>query len=160
MEVVLEFAWIAWIVLIAIFLVIEMLSLDFTFLMLGVGSLAGLIADLFNAELWLQLVVAAVVAGALIFLLRPPLLRRLRRGGDTTLSNVAALIGMSGVVVAAVSAQGGQVKLANGETWTARTDPPAEIDPGAVVHVRAIEGATAVVRNGEQGRHHQEESRT
>ncbi|WP_308493886.1 NfeD family protein [Microbacterium terrisoli] len=143
-----QFAWIGWIVLIAIFLVIEMLTLDFTFLMLGIGGLAGLIADLFGAELWLQVVVAAVVAALLIFLLRPPLLRRLRRGEDPTPSNVAALLGMPGLVLSTVTRLGGLVKLSNGETWTARsTDDSTTIPPQTHVRVDRIDGATAYVTN-------------
>jgi membrane protein implicated in regulation of membrane protease activity len=141
-----QFAWIGWIVLIAIFLVIEMLTLDFTFLMLGIGGLAGLIADLFTAPIWLQVVIAAVVAALLIFLLRPPLLRRLRRGEDPTPTNVAALLGLGGLVVATVTPVGGQVKLANGETWTARVDEPLALEPGVAVRVVRIDGATALVR--------------
>jgi len=141
-----QFAWIAWIALIAIFLVIEMLTLDFTFLMLGVGSLAGLIADLFGAELWLQVLIAALAAVLLIFLVRPPLLHRLRRGEDPTPSNVAALIGMPGLVLSTVTRLGGLVKLDNGETWTARTtDDAASFPPDTHVRVARIEGATAYV---------------
>ena len=40
-----HWAWIGWLVLIAVFLVIEMLSLDFTFLMLSIGGVAGLGMD-------------------------------------------------------------------------------------------------------------------
>lgn len=140
-----QFAWIGWIALIAIFLVVEMLTLDFTFLMLGIGGLAGLISDLFGAPLWLQVVIAAVVAALLIFVLRPPLLHRLRRGEDTTPSNVAALIGMSGLVLSSVTRLGGLVKLANGETWTARTADEITIPPQAQVRVARIDGATAYV---------------
>ncbi|QAY61186.1 NfeD family protein [Microbacterium protaetiae] len=143
-----QFAWIIWIALIAIFLVIEMLSLDFTFLMLGIGGLAGLIADLFGAPLWLQLVIAALVALLLIFVLRPPLLHRLRRGEDPTPSNVAALIGMPAVVLSTVTRLGGLVKLDNGETWTARpVDDEASFAPDLHVRVARIEGATAFIRS-------------
>ncbi|MDL9979833.1 NfeD family protein [Microbacterium sp. ASV49] len=141
-----QFAWIGWIVLIAVFLVIEMLTLDFTFLMLAVGSVAGLASDLFGAPIWLQVLIAAVVAALLIFGLRPPLLRRLRRGEDPTPSNVAALIGMSGQVAAPVTGLGGLVKLANGETWTARaTASDSEIQVGSPVRVDRIDGAIAFV---------------
>jgi len=141
-----QFAWIGWIALIAIFLVIEMLTLDFTFLMLGIGGLAGLIADLFGAQLWLQVVIAAVVALLLIFLIRPPLLHRLRRGEDPTPSNVAALIGMPALVLSTVTRLGGLVKLDNGETWTARSlDEAASLSPATHVRVARVEGATAFV---------------
>ena len=57
-----QWAWIGWLVLILVFLVIEMLTLDFTFLMLSIGGLAGLVADLLGAPIWLQVIIAAAVA--------------------------------------------------------------------------------------------------
>ncbi|GAA3771364.1 NfeD family protein [Microbacterium kribbense] len=141
-----QFAWIGWIVLIAIFLVIEMLTLDFTFLMLSIGGLAGLVSDLFGAPLWGQVVIAAVVAVLLIFVLRPPLIRRLHRGEDPTLSNVAALIGMRATVISTVTGLGGLAKLANGETWTSRAvDDGVSFSPGTALRVVRIDGATAFV---------------
>ena len=139
-----QWAWIGWLVLILVFLVIEMLTLDFTFLMLSIGGLAGLGADLLGAPVWLQVIIAGVVAAVLVLLLRPPLLRRLRRGEDPTPSNVDALLPLSGRVVSTVSTHGGQVKLANGDVWTARTDAD-ELAPGTPVQVTRIDGATAVV---------------
>jgi membrane protein implicated in regulation of membrane protease activity len=144
-----QFAWIGWIVLILVFFTIETLTQEFTFLMLGVGGLAGLVSGLAGAPLWLQVILAAAVAAGLLLLLRPPLLRRLRRGEDPTPSNIDALLGMPGVVVSTVSTLGGQVRLANGDTWTARADSgavDAQITPGIPVTVVRIDGATAVVR--------------
>jgi membrane protein implicated in regulation of membrane protease activity len=141
-----QWAWIGWLVLILVFLVIEMLTLDFTFLMLSIGGLAGLVSDLLGAPIWLQVIIAAAVAAVLVLLLRPPLLRRLRRGEDPTPSNVEALIGIGGVVVSSVSAHAGQVKLANGDTWTARTEA-GDLEPGVRVRVSRIDGATAIVRS-------------
>ena len=143
-----QWAWLGWLVLILAFLVIEMLTLDFTFLMLSIGGLAGLGADLLGAPLWLQVIIAAAVAAVLVLFLRPPLLRRLRRGEDPALSNVDALVGLSGTVVSTVSGHGGQVKLSNGDLWTARAES-GELDPGTRVHVTRIQGATAVVRSAD-----------
>lgn len=140
-----QYAWIGWLVLILVFLVIEMLTLDFTFLMLSIGGLAGLGADLVGAPVWLQVIIAAVVAAVLVLFLRPPLLRRLRRGEDPTPSNVDALIDLGGRVVSTVDTHGGQVRLANGDVWTARTEA-GELDPGTLINVSRIDGATAVVR--------------
>ncbi|MCP2636986.1 NfeD family protein [Microbacterium sp. HD4P20] len=141
-----QWAWIGWLVLILAFLVIEMLTLDFTFLMLSIGGLAGLGADLLGAPLWLQVIVAAGVAAVLVLFLRPPLLRRLRRGEDPALSNVDALVGLAGTVVSTVSGHSGQVKLSNGDLWTARAES-GELDPGTPVRVSRIDGATAFVRS-------------
>lgn len=143
-----QFAWIGWLVLILIFLVIEMLTLDFTFLMLSIGGVAGLASDLVGAPIWLQVIIAAAVAAMLVLVLRPPLLARLRRGEDPTPTNVAALIGLSGRVLSTVTAHGGEVKLTNGDTWTARSDARgtiAELEPGTLIRVIRIDGATAFV---------------
>lgn len=145
-----QFAWIGWLVLILVFLVIEMLTLDFTFLMLSIGGVAGLGSDLLGAPIWLQVIIAAAVAAVLILVLRPPLLKRLRRGEDPTPTNVAALVGLSGRVMSTVTAHGGQVKLSNGDTWTARPEHRGELEPGTVIRVSRIDGATAFVRPEEE----------
>jgi len=144
-----SFAWIVWLVLILVFVIIEMLTLDFVFLMIAVGSLGGLVSGLFGAPWWLQLIIAAILSVVLIFFIRPPLLHALKKGGDPAKSNVDRLIGMGGVVVSTVTRTAGLVKLQVGETWTARLAPlegsPAELVPGEHVIVVSIDGATAVV---------------
>lgn len=141
-----EWAWIGWLVLIAVFLVIEMLSLDFTFLMLGLGSAVGLVSGLLGLPVWAQLIIAAAAAALFILVLRPPLLRRLHRGEDPTKSNVDALVDLRGTALAEITRISGQAKLSNGDTWTARTESEVAIPQGAPVAVSAINGATAVVR--------------
>lgn len=146
-----DWAWVGWLVLMVLFFVIEIFTLDMTFLMLGLGSAVGLLSTLTGWPVWVQVIIAALAAVLLIFLLRPPLLRRLHRGEDQTRSNVAALIGLHGTVLLEVTSLTGQVKLSNGDTWTARlaSDAPvlAPLSPGAPVTVERIEGATAYVRS-------------
>ncbi|PKQ35248.1 MAG: hypothetical protein CVT61_06880 [Actinobacteria bacterium HGW-Actinobacteria-11] len=141
-----QWAWIGWLVLIAVFLVIEMLSLDFTFLMLAFGSVVGLVTDLLGVPVWVQVIIAAAAAAVFILFLRPPLLKRLHRGEDPTKSNVDALLDLRGVALSEVTQISGQVKLANGDTWTARTSTPVPIPSGAPIAVSVINGATAIVR--------------
>lgn len=147
-DVITSWAWVFWLALILVFIIIEVNTLEFTFLMLAIGSVGGLVAGLLGAQWWVQFIVVAVLSLALVLFVRPPLLRALRKGGDPTLSNVEALIGLGGVVVVDFRDGAGQVKLANGDIWTARvvdggTEP--RLDEGARVAVTAIDGATAVV---------------
>lgn len=142
-----QWAWIGWLVLIAVFLVIEMLTLDFTFLMLGLGSGVGLITDLVGLPVWAQVIIAAAAAALFILFLRPPLLKRLRRGEDPAKSNVDALTDLRGVALQEVTQISGQVKLSNGDTWTARISAGLPIPQGSAVVVIAINGATAIVRS-------------
>lgn len=150
LEFLITYSWIVWIALILIFGIIELTTLEFTFLMLALGSFGGLIAGLVGVPLGLQFIIAAVLSVLLLFALRPALLRRLKSGGDPTLSNVDALMGLSGTVTNDFSGNASHVKLANGETWTARLDtshsgPDRILVEGERVVVTAIEGATAVV---------------
>lgn len=150
-----NYLWIVWLVFILIFVIIELLTLEFTFLMIAVGSLGGLGANLAGLPWWLQIVIAAVLSVLLILTIRPLLLRVMNRGADPALSNVAALIGLSGRVVSPIGESGGLVKLSNGETWTARIAEAAQ-SPGLVVEqdsrvtVTAIDGSTAVVLPSER----------
>jgi membrane protein implicated in regulation of membrane protease activity len=142
-----EYAWIVWLVLILLFVTIEMVTLDLTFLMIAVGSLGALLSALLGVPWWLQLLIAAGLAFTLLLGIRPPLLRLLKRGGDPAKTNVDALLGLDGRVVSTIGATGGQVRLANGETWTARLSPGTNgvAEPGERVLVTEIDGATAVV---------------
>ncbi|MBO0978998.1 NfeD family protein [Microbacterium sp. SD291] len=141
-----QWAWIGWLVLIAAFLVIEMLTLDFTFLMLSFGSVVGLLTDLVGLPVWVQVLIAAAAAAVFILFLRPPLLKRLRRGEDPTKSNVDALIDLRGIALQDITQISGQVKLSNGDTWTARTATSVPIPHGSPIAISAINGATAIVR--------------
>lgn len=143
-----QYMWIVWLVFVFLFVIIELLTLEFTFLMIAVGSLGGLAANLLGAIWWLQILVALVLSVLLILTIRPVMLRRLRRGEDPTPSNIDALMGMNGRVVQTIGETGGLVKLANGETWTSRLSElteQREVGEGERVVVTAIMGSTAVV---------------
>ena len=140
-----SFAWIGWLALILVFGIVEMATLQFFFIMLAVGSLGGLVTGLFGVPWWVQVIVAAVLSILLLFAVRPPLLRRLGRGGDPARSNVDALLGLTGVVTNDYSGNASHVKLANGETWTAKLTEDRPLVEGERVVVTAIDGATALV---------------
>ena len=152
MDFIQSYAWIIWLALILIFVIIEVVTVDFTSLMLAVGSVGGLILSLFPVPFWLQVIVAAVIALLLVFTVRPPLKRLLNRGGDKAKSNVDALLGLSGVVDLDFNGKPTTVKLANGETWTVKLGDPAlpALQEGDHVVVTAINGATAVVAPAER----------
>lgn len=141
-----NYAWIVWLAIILIFGIIELATLDFTFLMLAVGSLGGLVSGLLGLPWWAQIIIAGVLAVLLLFAVRPPLLRAMGRGGDPARSNVDALLGLKGTVTNDFSGNANHVKLSNGETWTAKflTEDRALVE-GERVIVTAIDGATAVV---------------
>lgn len=143
-----QYLWIVWIVLALVFVIIELLTLEFTFLMLAAGTLiGGLGVNLLGGPWWLQIAAAAALSGLLLFTIRPLLLKTLHRGEKPVPMNVDALFGMLGRVVAPVDAVSGSVRLDNGETWTAKTADghDGSLDVGARVKVTTVLGATVEV---------------
>jgi membrane protein implicated in regulation of membrane protease activity len=141
------FEWIIWAALIIVFVAIAMLTAEIEFMLLALGALGGLVADLFGAPWWLSTIIAAAIAVLSTFLLRPRLLHLLERSADPTKSNIDAIVGSTGRVLLQVTRTGGQVKLANGETWSARVPEGAHevIAPGIEVRVLAVDGASVVI---------------
>lgn len=136
-------AWIVWLLLAGGLAVSEMLTLDLTLLMLASGALAGAgVAILFPGLIWAQVLVALLVAVAMLFLLRPLLVKRLRNSPGYR-SLTANPVGRTGVAVQEITKGSGQVTV-SGEVWSARC-ADAVIAPGTEVEVVAIDGVTAVV---------------
>lgn len=138
--------WLWWVGAALLFAILEMASLDLVFAMLVGGALAGALAYALGAAVWLQCVVAAIAALLMLFVLRPWLLRHLRKRVDLVETNATALVGREAVALSTVTAEGGRVKI-GGEVWSARSadESAVPIPPGAPVRVARIDGATAVV---------------
>ncbi|MBH5319170.1 NfeD family protein [Paenibacillus sp. GSMTC-2017] len=113
--------WLLWLIAAGALIVIEMLTLTFYLLWLGIGALAAAVVDLIVPDaLLLQVIVFCVVA-VLLTIFTKPLTRRIQasRGFKDTIDD---LIGMSGTVVEEVSEDApGIVKVGN-ETWSASAD--------------------------------------
>ncbi|WP_400159028.1 NfeD family protein [Arthrobacter sp. BPSS-3] len=135
--------WALWLTVFLVFAVVEMLTLDLFFIMLGGGALAGLAASLGGADLWLQIVIFSVVSLLMVGFVRPVALKHLRSSPADQRSNIERLIGEPAVVLEQVSSAGGLVKI-GGDVWTARLDSGV-LEPGQTATVSAIDGATAVV---------------
>ena len=124
----------------------EIFTLDLTLAMCAGGALAGAIAVLLGAQQWVAASIAVVVAGLLLFALRPWLLSALRARTVLVETNSAALVGKEAKAVTSITEDKGRVKL-NGEVWTARVAEGAdEIPEGTEVLVVQISGATALVK--------------
>ena len=112
-----QYLWILWLALVVLFVVIELLTLEFTFLMIAAGTLiGGLGANLIGWPWWVQIGLAAILSALLIFTIWPLLLMTLHKSGDKTPSNVDALYGQGARVMRDFSEGSGIVKLDNGET--------------------------------------------
>ena len=136
-----------WLIIGIVLVLAEVLSGAFVLVMLGGAALiASLVALLGVGGIITGVVFAAVAAGGIV-LARPALVRHMH-ATEHIKTNVDALVGSKALVVTAVDAHTGQVKI-NGELWSARSYDETEVlEPGRSVTIMNISGATAVVWGG------------
>jgi membrane protein implicated in regulation of membrane protease activity len=140
-------AWLIWLIIAAVLLVVEMLTLTAALGMLGVAALitAGLAA--LGLPVPVQLLAFTVTSAIGVLLVRPIVSRRMLRP-QLQRFGVEALIGKPAYVVSEVSGLDGRVRIGgiSGEEWTARAyDQSLVIPAGATVDVLEISGATVLV---------------
>ena len=143
-----DYDWAAWLGLAVVLGLVEVTTLDLTFLMLSAGAVAAAGAAAIGLPFALQAVIAIVVAIGMLGVVRPIAIRHLRTPAAIR-TGTDALVGSAAVALERVDANGGQVKL-KGEVWSARTyDPHVVIEAGRNVEVVQIDGATAIVYESE-----------
>jgi membrane protein implicated in regulation of membrane protease activity len=138
-------AWLAWSIAAVALVVGEIMTPGLFFLgPIALAAVAGAVASLVGAPLWLQLIVFAGASFASLALLRP-IARRHLRMPHAIRTGAAALVGARAVVLQRVDANGGLVRI-GGEDWSARAYMPDQVlEPGVQVEVAEISGATALV---------------
>ena len=143
--------YVIWFIVALALLVIELASTTFYAIFLAIGAAAaGVLAFLIpDSPVWIQFVLAIVVAMAGVILVRPLVGRRLQRhAGDTIGPGVhGGFVGQRALTLDTVGDElhPGHVRLA-GEVWLAVTDDHSTIDGSASVVVSAVRGTTLVVR--------------
>lgn len=142
-----QYLWIAWLVLALLFVIIELLTLEFTFLMLAAGTLiGGLGVNLLAGPWWLQVIAAAAVSALLLFTIRPLLLRALHRSSALKPTNVDAIYGLGGRLTAPFTGDVAAVRLDNGELWSVMPSATSTaLVVGDRVVVTAVRGAKVEV---------------
>ena len=133
-----------WLVLLILFLVAEASTAAVTTIWFAAGALVAMVAALLGAEMWLQVVLFAVVSVALLLALRPLLKKYIEPRKVKT--NIDALIGVQGVVQERIDnlAGTGKVKIGAME-WTARSHTGDPIETGTAITVEKIEGVKVYV---------------
>jgi membrane protein implicated in regulation of membrane protease activity len=135
--------WMWWVVTAVLLLVAESATATLAALMTAIGAAVAAMLAVLGVPLAGQLPAFVFVSVGLIAFLRPAVMRHQSLPGLRT--GVAALVGSDALVTSRVDAHTGRIRL-SGQTWTARSyDPEAVFEPGAVVHVLEIDGATAFV---------------
>ena len=110
----------SWLLLAAIFVVIEIITLGLTTIWFATGAFVAAIAAAFGAPLWLQVILFLVVAVVMIVMIRPLATKHLNNKAEKT--NVEAVVGKIGMVIETIdnTKETGRVQL-DGMEWMART---------------------------------------
>ena len=136
---------IIWLGLLVVFLIVEAAcAVHLVSIWFALGSLAALAVWMLGGALWMQVLVFAVVSGALLIALWP--LTKKFITPKLTPTNIDSIIGSTGLVTVAIdNVQAlGQVKLGAME-WTARSTSGEIIALGTQIRVDRIEGVKVFV---------------
>lgn len=136
--------WEIWLIIALACVVIECFTVDFSFLMIAGGALAGALMTLVTPALWLQVVVFGVISVLLLGLVRPWVKEHFNVGQSAT-GSVQAQIGRQARTLTTVDEESGRVSI-GGDVWSARSASGTIIPEGSTVVVADIDGVVAVVR--------------
>lgn len=140
---------IVWLVLMLVLAFLEAATTQLVTIWFALGALAAMLASIFHAPLWLQVVLFAVISAAALILTRP-LAKKLMKT-DKVPTNADRVLQQTGIVQDAVdnTAATGTI-LVDGAVWSARSADGTPIPPGTQVTVERIEGVKCIVTTSEK----------
>jgi membrane protein implicated in regulation of membrane protease activity len=137
-------AWLIWLIVAGVLAIAEVLSLDLILIMTAGAAGVAALAAAFGLPIAGQVIVFAISALGLLFVVRPAARRSLERSPGTQ-TGIERLVGQHAMVLETVDQHRGLVKL-HGEHWSARAYDPAQVlEIGRTVNVIEIKGAVALV---------------
>ena len=140
---------IIWVIVAIAFAIGEAATLALTMVWFSVGALCALAVSYFVDNVFIQILVFALVSGLLLLVATKKLIRMDRSDEVNALTgidtNIMAVVGKKGIVLNKISPyKPGQVKV-KGEDWTAVSKTYEAIEAGCEVEVVAVEGVKLVV---------------
>ena len=134
-----------WLIALAVFLVIEIITMGLTTIWFAGGSLVAFIASLIGVPVIAQIAIFFVISFVLLFFTRPVVEKHLNN--SRTKTNVNSMIGKEGKVTEEIDNfnQKGTI-VVNGLEWTARSiDDDIVIPNGSKIIVKDVQGVKAIV---------------
>jgi membrane protein implicated in regulation of membrane protease activity len=140
-------AWIFWLILMIVCLVLEAISTNMTTIWFAAGSLAALLLDMAGVTVWIQVIVMIVVSLALLLLFLKMIKPRFVKGGQGIVAtNADRMIGEDAQVIESIDPVSGVgLVRALGQVWSALSLDGQPIEQGAIATIREIRGVKAVV---------------
>ena len=133
-----------WIILAAVFLVVELITVGMVSLWFMIGALVALLLAAVGASVWLQILLFLLVSVACFALLYPHLKRFVGRNRQPT--NADMVLGKTCIVTQRIDniADTGAVSV-GGKTWSARTADGSIAEKGSLVRAEDIRGVKLIV---------------
>lgn len=136
--------WVLWLIAAVLLAVGEVLTMGFFLAPFAAGALAAALVAALGGGLVVSGIAFLAVSAVAFMGLRPIAKRHMKLPAQLR-TGTAALVGRTGTVIDAVSADAGCVRI-DGEVWTARPyDEDETYEAGQRVQVLQIRGATALV---------------
>lgn len=142
---------IAWLVLLVVLIVIELITMGLTTIWFAGGALAAALVSIPNTPVVLQVIVFLIVSLVLLFFTRPVAVKYFNK--DRVRTNIEGMIGRQAIVVSEINnVEGiGQVNT-GGMEWSARSSYHNVVLPvGAVVTVLGVDGVKLIVEERNEG---------
>ncbi len=133
-----------WLIILIVAILLEVASTALVSIWFGVGALAGFVAALLGAPIWLQVPIAIVFSVVMLIFTRP-LLKKLMVKAPTP-TNSELLIGKTATVTETIDMKtaGGRVSV-NGVNWGGISENGDVIEAGQLVTIKEIKGSKLVV---------------
>ncbi|MCI8307744.1 MAG: NfeD family protein [Lachnospiraceae bacterium] len=133
-----------WLILMAVMIAIEIITLGLSTIWFAIGALAAYITALFGADVVVQVIVFLAVSLVSLFSTRPVAVRYFNNK-DREKTNVDSMPGSTAKVIEQIDNFNakGRVML-NGMEWMARSTDGSVIDAGETVTVKEVSGVKLI----------------
>ena len=134
-----------WIVLLVVLIIVEAVTAQMVTIWFAAGAAAAIVAELLNAQVWVQWIVFIVVSAITLIATRP-LVRKLTKT-KVQPTNADRCIGQTAVVIEEINNVDGKGQVhVNGVYWTARSADGTVFKKDERVTVEKIDGVKLIVK--------------
>ena len=136
---------IVWLIILIALVVIELATMGLTTIWFAGGALVATAIAAFDGPLWAQIAAFIVVSLLLLIFTRPIAVKFFN--GKRVKTNSESVVGARAIVTQRIdNLKGEGTVVLNGQEWTARSaSSDVDIEEGAVVVVREIQGVKVIV---------------
>lgn len=138
-----------WLIILAVFIFIEIITLGLTTIWFAGGALVAFIVSLFCDNLLLEVILFLLVSMSLLYFTRPLVLKYFNP--KRTKTNYEGVIGKDALVIVTIDNMNavGQVTV-EGQEWSAKSLDGSIIEKGTKVKVQGISGVKLIVTVNKQ----------